>query len=98
MELSPTELIEVKDRSITQPKVILISYNTLPPSERRGSLGHQYRKRPYADLPFSFEYLGKQGDVRAQGRTRERFHPTNVGSEVRTRVLPTTPDVNDISC
>ena len=41
----------VKDRSITQPRIIL---RTLPPPGNGGIFGASYRKRPYAGLPASF--------------------------------------------
>ena len=57
-----TELpgIGVKDRSITQSRVIL---RTTSAPLKGGILGRRYSIRPYADLPDSFQYLGNQGGV-----------------------------------
>ena len=70
-----TELpgIGVKDRSITQPRVIFIR-GPPPPSERRDlwGVGTVYSRTLTYPLHFS-TYLGNRGDTRVQGRTRTRF-------------------------
>ena len=63
MMVLPNELyVGAKDRSTTQPRVILVT--PTPPLWTAGSLGRRYRiRRLYADLPASFQYLGNQGDM-----------------------------------
>ena len=84
----------VKDQSITQPRVILI---TLSPLLNGGIFGasEPHSIRPYTDLPASFQYLGNQGDVffrcaRARVSVKETFgfEPVTCTTS-NVKVLPT---------
>ena len=69
--------------------------NTSPPSEWRDLWGFgTYRiRRPYADLPASFQYLGNQGVTFLGTHAQSCFYNNrSVRSEIRTRVL------DDVEC